>query len=467
LVNRDRHIFFTLAVIFDAVFVSAAWLLCYVVRFRLGLPQAADASTRLTVFVKILPIIVLCDLIALGFLRLYRPARTPSVFRERVQVAKGAVLGWLGMLAALYYYTANPYSRVLLFIFLFVNPLALMGSRTVLRVVLRGLRRRGWSVKHAAIVGTGRLAQKIHDGLKADPWMGVQVDYFVKESSQKKRRQIRGVPVRGSIPTLLRVMREHPVDSVFVAVPMGKAGQFEGVLDELAKLPVTVAVVPDFRGVVTMNTSVDELNGLPVIQLVDTPIQGWYAVAKRTIDVVGSLGLLAIFGLPMLGIALLVKLTSRGPVLFRQVRMGLGGRPFSIMKFRSMRVDAEADTGPVWAKREDPRCTPLGAFLRRTSLDELPQLINVLVGDMSLVGPRPERPHFVEEFVQTVPAYMLRHNVKAGLTGWAQINGLRGDTSLKKRLQYDLYYVNNWSLGFDLFILLRTPFTGFLNKNAH
>jgi len=447
--------------------VSAAWLLCYVVRFRLGLPQAADASTRLTVFVKILPIIVLCDLIALGFLRLYRPARTPSVFRERVQVAKGAVLGWLGMLAALYYYTANPYSRVLLFIFLFVNPLALMGSRTVLRVVLRGLRRRGWSVKHAAIVGTGRLAQKIHDGLKADPWMGVQVDYFVKESSQKKRRQIRGVPVRGSIPTLLRVMREHPVDSVFVAVPMGKAGQFEGVLDELAKLPVTVAVVPDFRGVVTMNTSVDELNGLPVIQLVDTPIQGWYAVAKRTIDVVGSLGLLAIFGLPMLGIALLVKLTSRGPVLFRQVRMGLGGRPFSIMKFRSMRVDAEADTGPVWAKREDPRCTPLGAFLRRTSLDELPQLINVLVGDMSLVGPRPERPHFVEEFVQTVPAYMLRHNVKAGLTGWAQINGLRGDTSLKKRLQYDLYYVNNWSLGFDLFILLRTPFTGFLNKNAH
>jgi len=252
-----------------------------------------------------------------------------------------------------------------------------------------------------------------------------------------------------------------------VAVPQGRSGQVEAILEVLAKVPVTVAVVPDFAGVVTSNTSVDEMEGLPVVHLVDTPIQGWHAVAKRGMDVVGSVVLLVLFGPLMLLLALLVKLTSRGPVFFRQERMGLGGRPFIMRKFRSMRVDAESETGPVWAKRGDPRCAGLGQFMRRTSLDELPQLLNVLRGDMSLVGPRPERPHFVQEFANTLPAYMLRHNVKAGMTGWAQISGLRGDTSLKRRLQYDLYYINNWSFSFDLFILLRTPFVGFLHKNAH
>jgi exopolysaccharide biosynthesis polyprenyl glycosylphosphotransferase len=340
-------------------------------------------------------------------------------------------------------------------------------SRSILRLTLRGLRRRGWGVRRAAIVGTGKLAQKTLHGLRTDPWMSIQVAYFVKEDEESGRDSVRDVPVLGSAADLLDIIRTHEVDMVFVAIPARKAEKREEILDTLAKLPVTVAVIPDFKGVVTLNTSVDELDGMPVIQLVDTPIQGWYAVAKRLMDIVGSLVLLAVFALPMLVLALVVKLTSRGPVLFRQVRMGLGGRPFTMLKFRSMRVDAEAEIGPVWAKRDDPRRTRAGAFMRRTSLDELPQLLNVLRGDMSLVGPRPERPHFVEEFVQTVPAYMLRHNVKAGMTGWAQISGFRGDTSLKRRLQYDLYYINNWSLGFDLYILLRTPFVGFLNKHAH
>jgi len=226
-------------------------------------------------------------------------------------------------------------------------------------------------------------------------------------------------------------------------------------------------VIPDFQGVTTLNTSVDELDGLPVVRLVDVSIQGWQAAVKRTLDIAGSLLLLAIFAIPMLVVALVVKLTSPGPVFFRQLRMGLGGKPFTILKFRTMHEGAEDESGPIWAKRDDPRCTRPGAFLRKTFLDELPQLFNVLRGDMSLVGPRPERPHFVEEFVETVPAYMLRHNVKAGMTGWAQINGLHGDTSLKKRLQYDLYYINHWSLGLDLFILFLTPMAVFRKKNVH
>lgn len=467
MIKRDTHVYFSLAVVLDVAFVAAGWLVCWVLRFRTGLPYEHDASTRLGEFLKILPIVLSCDLIALGFLGLYRPPRTGSVFRERMQIAKGSVLGWLAMLAALYYYSANPYSRPLLFMFLFVNPVALMASRTLLRATMRGLHRRGWGARSAAIIGTGRLAQKTLHGLRADPWLGIQVAYFISDDDQSSREKVRGMPVRGSVSNVIEVIHKYPVDTVFVAVPAAMSDRLEGILDTLAKLPVTVAVIPDFKGIVTLSTSVDELDGMPVIQLVDTPIQGWYAVLKRTIDMVGSLILLVIFAIPMLILTLLVKLTSRGPVLFRQERMGLGGKAFTIMKFRSMRVRAEAESGPVWASRNDPRCTRIGRFMRRTSLDELPQLVNVLRGEMSLVGPRPERPTFVQEFVQTIPSYMLRHNVKAGMTGWAQINGLRGDTSLRKRLQYDLYYINNWTLSFDLLILIRTLFVGFVHKNAH
>ena len=461
-----RHIYFTLAVVFDVLAVGAAWVLCWVLRFRTGLPHAGDASTHLVEFLKILPIVELCTLFALGFVGLYRPMGTRGLFRERVQIVKGAVLGWLLMLAALEYYTTNPYSRGLRFIFLFVNPVALIVSRVILRTTLRALSRRGWGVRTAAIVGTGRLAQRALHALQSDPSMGLHVQYLVTEDGESTRNEVRGVPVLGSAPNLLEIIREHPVDTVFVAMGAVKSEQTEAVVEDLTKVPVSVAVIPDFRGVATLKTSVDELDGMPVVQLVGSPIQGWYAVAKRAIDVVGSLMLLVILGVPMLVLAVLVKLTGRGPVLFTQTRMGLGGKPFTILKFRSMRVGAEEGTGPVWASWDDPRCTGLGRFLRRTSLDELPQLLNVLRGHMSLVGPRPERPHFVQEFTEALPAYMLRHNVKAGMTGWAQVNGLRGDTSLKKRLQYDLYYVNNWSLSFDLFILLLTPFVGFRTRHV-
>ncbi len=466
--NRDKHLFFTLALVYDVALAAAAWMLCWVVRFKSGLlPHAGDASTGLVEFLKILPILLACNVVAVGYVGLYRTEGTRSVFRERIQIVKGALMAWVLMVAALYYVSTSPYSRVLLGMFFVANPVALTVSRAALRSSMRAVHRRGWGVRRAAVIGTGKLAQKVVLGLHGDPWLGVHTDYFIRERTDDARTSVRGLPVLGSAENLLETLRAHPVDAVYVAVRSSEAAKVEGILDALAKLPVSVAVVPDFLGVVTLSTGVDEVSGLPLIRLVDQPIRGWYAVIKRVIDVAGALALVVLFGLPMLVLALWVRLSSRGPVLYRQVRMGLGGKPFTMLKFRSMRLDAEAATGPVWADRDDPRCTRVGRFLRRTSLDELPQLFNVLAGDMSLVGPRPERPHFVEEFTHTVPAYMLRHNVKAGMTGWAQVNGLRGQTSLKRRLQYDLYYINNWSLGFDLYILLRTPFSGFIHKNAH
>jgi len=468
LLRRQSHVFFTLALIYDAALTAAAWMACYGVRFHSGLFHYLEPRPpRAALFATLLPVVITCNLIAIGSAGLYRPPRTRSLFREWMRTVRAGLLAWLFMMAVLYYYRTIPYSRILLFVFLVVNPLALMVSRVLLRKTLRALRRQGWGVKSAAIIGTGRLGQETCHKLRNNPWLGIRVDYFVQDEDERTKSEIRGVPVRGCMSNLLECMKETPVDTAFVALPREKAGRSDEVLDTLAKLPVTLAVIPDYKHAITLNASVGELEGLPVIQLRDTPIQGWHAVAKRSIDIVGSLALLAIFGIPMIIVALLVKLTSPGPVLFKQERMGLGGRRFTILKFRSMRADAEEETGPIMTEKGDPRRTGVGAFMRRLSLDELPQLLNVLRGHMSLVGPRPERPHFVEQFVGDLPAYMLRYNVKAGLTGWAQVNGLRGQSSLRKRLQYDLYYINNWSLGFDLFILLLTPFRGIISKNAY
>jgi exopolysaccharide biosynthesis polyprenyl glycosylphosphotransferase len=464
--TRHSHLFFTVAVICDAVASGLSWMLCYVLRFDLGLfPSTPLIRPGPIVFAKLIPLVLACNLFALGFVGLYSAAGTRSSFREWIPIVKASLLAWLGMLAALYYYSATPYSRVLLFIFLLLNPAALIAARSLARQILKILHARGLGTRSAAIVGAGQRAQELFHRLQANPWVGVRATYFVDE--QERAEPLCGLPVRGSFSGLVECMREHPVETVFVAIPHRSAEKLDGVLDALAKLPLTVAVVPDFAGAITLSSSVAELEGLPIIQLRDNPIMGWHAVAKRAMDIAGSSILLALFGLPMLILALLVKLTSPGPVLFRQERMGLGGKPFLMLKFRTMRADAEQETGPVWAKKDDPRCTRLGALLRRGSLDELPQLLNVLRGEMSLVGPRPERPHFVMQFIEDLPAYMLRHNVKAGITGWAQVNGLRGNTSLRERLQYDLYYINHWSLGLDLLILLLTPFRGVASEHAY
>jgi exopolysaccharide biosynthesis polyprenyl glycosylphosphotransferase len=465
MLKRYGHLFFAIAVICDSAAVAAAWMIAYVIKFRLGLLMLESTPPGALVFVRLLPIVLVCSLLALGFVGLYSSARTRSLFREALPIAKGSILGWLGTLAALYYfYRTALYSRELLVIFLFLNPPALIASRALVRQVLKALYAHGLGAQSAAIVGTGHRAQELFRSLHENPWLGLKVMYFVDEEARAE--PLCGLPVRGAFATLGECMSENPVDTVFVAIPHHSANRLEGVLDTLAKLPLAV-VVPDFAGAITISSSIAEIEGSPAIQLRDTPITGWHALAKRALDVVGSITLLALFGLPMLMLTLLVRASSPGPVLFKQGRMGLGGRPFTLLKFRTMRVDAECETGPVWAKENDPRRTLIGSWMRRLSLDELPQFVNVLRGDMSLVGPRPERPHFVQQFTQDLPAYMLRHNVKAGLTGWAQVNGLRGNTSLTKRLEYDLYYINNWSLSFDVLILLLTPFMGFINRNAY
>jgi len=272
--------------------------------------------------------------------------------------------------------------------------------------------------------------------------------------------------VLGTYEQAGEIARELSIDKVFIAIPLEAYGRMEGILRSLEEAIVDINVVPDLYQYITLRGGVEEFEGLPLISLQDSPSYGWNLVAKRVLDI-GSSGIALLITAPLLLlIAAAIKLTSPGPVLYRQERMGLDGRTFQMRKFRSMRTEAEEDTGAVWATRDDRRRTAIGALLRRTSLDELPQLINVLLGEMSLVGPRPERPVFIEEFRKQIPRYMLRHKVKAGITGWAQVNGWRGDTSLDRRIECDLFYIEHWSLLFDLKILWLSLWKGFIHKNA-
>jgi Undecaprenyl-phosphate glucose phosphotransferase len=264
------------------------------------------------------------------------------------------------------------------------------------------------------------------------------------------------------------VLDRQQVDIVFIALPHADASRLTAVLSGIGDDPIAIHLVPDVFSLVPARGGVEEFEMIPFIHLRESQLYGWNRVLKRAFDLVFGALALAVAAPMMLAIAVALKLTSPGPVLYHQERMGVDGRRFRMLKFRTMRVNAEAETGPVWARPDDPRRTALGSFLRRTSLDELPQLFNVLRGEMSLVGPRPERPSFVEEFRRRVPGYMLRHKVKAGITGWAQINGWRGNTSIERRIECDLYYIERWSLGFDLKILLQTFWYGFrINRNAH
>ncbi|MHB8879056.1 MAG: undecaprenyl-phosphate glucose phosphotransferase, partial [Myxococcaceae bacterium] len=327
-------------------------------------------------------------------------------------------------------------------------------------------RRRGFSLKTILVVGAGELGQHVIETVESHLELGFRVVGVLTRKPQKVGTRVKGAPVLGLVTEVEAVLDRTQVDQVIIALPIEDQSLVKQLMEQLALRTVDVKVVPDLYQYITLCGGLEEFGGLPIISLQGGPLHGWNLVGKRVFDALISLLALLLAAPLMLLTALLVKLTSPGPVLYRQERMGLDGRTFAILKFRTMRTDAESQ-GAVMAAEGDTRRTPVGSFLRRSSLDELPQLYNVLVGDMSLVGPRPERPVFIEEFKKQIPRYHLRHKVKAGITGWAQINGLRGQTSIQKRIEYDLYYIENWSMLLDMKILLRTALGGFLSKNAY
>ena len=340
-------------------------------------------------------------------------------------------------------------------------------SHLLVRTILAEVRKRGFNLRHILIVGSGDLGQSLAERINQHPEFGLKIVGFLSSHPEKIGIEINGIKVIGLYNEIPKIIQLFGVDQLYIALPLNAQDRLEKVLNSLNEETVDVKVVPDLLRFMNLQTGVEELDGLPIINLAESPLYGWNVILKRISDIIFSVILIVILSPLFILLAIIIKLESIGPIIFWQERVGLDGKLFEMLKFRSMKVDAEEITGPVWASKADNRRTRLGTFLRKTSIDELPQLFNVLIGDMSLVGPRPERPVFVKDFKKSIPKYMLRLKMKAGLTGWAQVNGWRGNTSLDKRIEFDLYYIKNWSLLFDFKIILMTVWKGFVNPNAY
>ena len=446
----------------DVVVIAACWLLAYWLRFYSGVLPRTDIPPFDDYALQLVPILVVWSFAFKGF-DLYRPQRLGSHLSEWWDITKASSLAALALVAIMsLVFRGHDYSRLVIAIFWGLTIVGATMSRVVFREALRVARRRGYNLRYAVVGGDGEAAAEVFRVLERRHDVGVRVLGRLGDKREDGEKKWLGAP-----EDIRAVLDGHQVDIVIIALPHADYPRIGAILDGIGDDPVAIHLVPDVFSLSSLRSGIEEFEGLPIIHLRESPLYGWNRLLKRVFDiVVGTLAVIALSPL-MLAIALAIKLTSRGPVLYRQERMGLDGRRFSMLKFRSMVLDAEAETGPQWAVRDDPRRTGLGAFLRRVSLDELPQLLNVLRGEMSLVGPRPERPSFVEEFRRRVPRYMLRHKVKAGITGWAQINGWRGNTSIEKRIEYDLYYIERWSIGFDIKILLQTLWLGFHHRNAY
>jgi putative colanic acid biosynthesis UDP-glucose lipid carrier transferase len=399
---------------------------------------------------------------------LYAPQRGASLAEE----LRGLLLAWLvlGALAAASLFVTKSgasFSRVGGGVWLSASFVATAGLRFAVRVALRRMRRRGWNQRHIVIAGAGSLGHLLADRLDAAPWAGFNVVAFYDDDPARRGTRVRAHPVRGDIDDLVSAVAQGGIDQVWVTLPLRAEARIRDMLDRLREHAVEIRFVPDIYGFHLLNHSFSEVAGLPVISLTETPMTGVNRMSKAVLDYTLACLALALLSPLMLGIALAVRLSSPGPALYRQERVTWNGERFRMFKFRTMPIDAESDSGPVWARRHEARATPVGRFLRRFSLDELPQLFNVLRGEMSLVGPRPERPEFVEQFRREIPGYMQKHLVKAGITGWAQVNDLRGDTDLAQRINYDLYYIEHWSAWFDLRILALTLWHILTSRNAH
>ncbi|RME57497.1 MAG: undecaprenyl-phosphate glucose phosphotransferase [Candidatus Dadabacteria bacterium] len=467
MLKEKRRLFEFILMGFDVATATISWLLAYWIRFYSGWIVVDKGIPDIKPYLSLIFFIWLIWPFAFKWMGLYRPMRGVRRIKELLLLFNANTFALLLFIAATYLFREKivPYSRLVFILFWALSVVLTSLERVVLRKILMEMRRRGYNLRYMLIVGSGNLAGDIASRVRLHRELGIQLVGCLSKTG-KESKGTKGIPVLGKYEELGKILQEKPIDQVIIALPMEENHYFPLIMEQIGDSLVDVRVVPDLHRYVSLRGAIEEFEGLPVICLRESPIEGANRIIKRAVDLgVASLGLI-IFSPVMLIIAVIIKLTSRGPVFYSQERVSVDGTSFKILKFRTMYTDAERD-GPGWTKPNDKRVTPVGAWLRKWSLDELPQLINVLRGEMSIVGPRPERPVFIEEFRKRVPRYMLRHKVPAGMTGWAQVNGWRGDTSIDKRIEYDLYYIENWSLLLDLKIMFLTLFKGLRNRNAY
>lgn len=449
--------FTALLVTVDAVAATLGLLFTYWFRFGLRfIPVTKGYET--SQYFRIFPVAVLVWIISLNFVNLYMPRKRIFSFDMAWKLVKGSFLATVIMIGINFLLREAEYSRPVVVIAPFATSFILCVFRYLLsEIMIYYSLKRGVGLSPVFIVGTGQTASILVQRIRNHPEYGYSLAGFLTENPDEIGHNIEGVPVLGLVKDLKDHALKKDVKEIMLVRPDLKTDHLFDLMIDCERELITVHIVPDFLEIITSEISVNEVGGVPLFGLKETPLHGLNIIIKRLFDIVISFIALVIFA-PLMGlITALIRLDSKGPIIYKQERMGVNGHTFTFYKFRSMVTDAEKD-GPVWAKQNDPRCTRIGARLRAWNMDELPQLWNVLKGDMSLVGPRPERPVFVEKFKNGIPRYMARHRVKSGITGWAQVNGLRGDCSIEERLKYDLYYIENWSLLFDIKILILTLF---------
>jgi Undecaprenyl-phosphate glucose phosphotransferase len=466
MLKRYHHIVGGIFRFVDAAVIGLAWLTAYWIRFYLPIVEVTKGLPSFDKYSALSPLIIILWMMIFSAFKIYKSRRMLVQSHEIYLIFKAHAIALLIFIALTYLFSEYKYSRVVILYFGGIGAAGLLFFRILLRTLLREIRRKGYNLRHVLGVGEGAALEMLIQSIEKFPELGIRlVGVVTHEKSRAK--SIRGKPVLGHFEEIHHIIESSKVDQILLALPRSQYTELDRILQLLKDETIDIQLIPDIHEYITLGCEIEDFDGLPIVNINDSPLQGWGALAKRITDITLS-GLVLILLLPLfLMISIAIKLSSKGPSLYSQERMGMDGRTFEILKFRSMTIDAESKTGAVWANQNDDRRTGLGSFLRRTSIDELPQLWNVLKGDMSLVGPRPERPVFVRKFRHEIPHYMLRHKVKAGITGWAQVNGWRGNTSLSRRIECDLYYIRHWSYWLDLKIIFLTIWKGFVNKNAY
>ncbi len=472
MIKDNQQHFNRLQVVMDAVVVIVSYAFAWWFKFSSGFVDKEIGVLSFEFYMRALILIVPLYILLYYAFNLYTPKRVQGRRLEFSNIVLANTVGLLILMAG--FFLALSYSEQLknfsrsMFIYFFMINIVLEEiERLMIRAFLRSIRKNGYNQKHILLVGYSKAAEQYIDRIKQNPQWGYNIRGILDDNIARGT-MYKGVKVIGSVGNLSYILPENKLDEIAITLGLEEYYKLEKIVAECEKSGVHTKFIPDYGNIIPTRPYTEDLLGLPVINIRYVPLSNTFnALIKRLTDIIGSIICIIIFSPIMLTSAVLVKMTSKGPLIFKQERVGLHNKPFQMYKFRTMYVQTEEEEKKGWTQKNDPRVTSVGRFLRKTSLDEFPQLFNVLKGDMSLVGPRPERPQYVEKFREEIPRYMIKHQVRPGMTGWAQVNGYRGDTSIRKRIEHDLYYIENWTLGLDIKILFLTVFKGFINKNAY
>ncbi|GFH89970.1 MAG: undecaprenyl-phosphate glucose phosphotransferase [Lachnospiraceae bacterium] len=469
MIKDNQKYFNRLHLLVDAVVIALSYSLAWFIKFATPLADTEPGVTALSVetYFSALYFIVPGYVALYYFFNMYTPKRTTRRKYEIAGLIKANTTGTMLFMVVLYAFKIEHFSRLLVGLFYVITIILSTLSKTMIRNILQYFRKKGYNLKYVLLVGYSRAAEEYVTRINANPQWGYVIRGIL-DDRVPSGTLYKGVKVLGRIENLLYILPENKLDEIAVTLALEDYNRLERIVDLCEKSGVHTKFIPDYNNFVPSRPYTEDLMGLPVINIRYVPLTNtlnW--MAKRAVDVLGALFGLLVSSPFMLLAAILVKATSPGPVIFKQERVGLHNKPFYMYKFRTMELQKPSQEKKAWTVKDDPRVTKVGKVLRKTSLDELPQFFNILAGEMSLVGPRPERPLFVEKFKEEIPRYMIKHQVRPGLTGWAQINGYRGDTSIRKRVEYDIFYIENWTMSLDIKIMFLTIFKGFINKNAY